>query len=124
MKNVVLPMPEHGHVVLATPSPILMYQISTEDTRILVDVPGQLPSASNGDLKKYLLEKVTPQLPESVQPSFATALETERLRSMPNGFLPPSLNNNEGMIVLGDAMNMRHPLTGGKEYQPKAYVKY
>lgn len=42
-----------------------------------------------------------------------SALETERLRSMPNGFLPPSANQCDGMIVLGDAMNMRHPLTGG-----------
>lgn len=32
---------------------------------------------------------------------------------MPNGFLPPSLNRSQGMILLGDAMNMRHPLTGG-----------
>lgn len=47
------------------------------------------------------------------QPKFLKALETERLRSMPNGFLPPSLNDVEGMIVLGDAMNIRHPLTGG-----------
>lgn len=40
-------------------------------------------------------------------------VKTDRLRSMPNGFLPPSLNKSEGMILLGDAMNMRHPLTGG-----------
>jgi len=33
---------------------------------------------------------------------------------MPNGFLPPSVNQSDGMILLGDAMNMRHPLTGGK----------
>lgn len=33
---------------------------------------------------------------------------------MPNGFLPPSVNQNDGMILLGDAMNMIHPLTGGK----------
>jgi squalene monooxygenase len=32
---------------------------------------------------------------------------------MPNGFLPPSINNVEGMIMLGDAVNIRHPLTGG-----------
>lgn len=32
---------------------------------------------------------------------------------MPNGFLPPTMNQTEGMIVLGDAMNIRHPLTGG-----------
>jgi squalene monooxygenase len=32
---------------------------------------------------------------------------------MPNSFLPPSVNRTEGIILLGDAMNMRHPLTGG-----------
>ncbi|KAI8079955.1 squalene epoxidase-domain-containing protein [Halteromyces radiatus] len=113
MKDVPLPMPEHGHVILAKPSPILMYQISTHDTRILVDIPGQLPSASNGDLKRYLHDNIAPQLPDTIRTCFINALETERLRSMPNGFLPPSINNYEGMIVLGDAMNMRHPLTGG-----------
>lgn len=49
----------------------------------------------------------------SLQPSFYAALETERLRSMPNSWLPPSSNRQAGLIMLGDALNMRHPLTGG-----------
>ncbi|KAL7315953.1 Squalene epoxidase [Mucor circinelloides] len=113
MKDLVLPMPNHGHVILAKPSPVLMYQIGTHDTRVLVDVPGKLPSVSTGELKKYLQGTVAPELPESIRPKFLEALETERLRSMPNGFLPPSVNQSDGMILLGDAMNMRHPLTGG-----------
>lgn len=35
---------------------------------------------------------------------------------MPNSFLPPTSqtrNQKEGVILLGDAWNMRHPLTGG-----------
>ena len=32
---------------------------------------------------------------------------------MPNSFLPPSINRTPGIVLLGDAMNMRHPLTGG-----------
>jgi squalene monooxygenase len=32
---------------------------------------------------------------------------------MPNSWLPPTANKTPGMIILGDAMNMRHPLTGG-----------
>jgi len=32
---------------------------------------------------------------------------------MPNSWLPPSTNKTPGLIILGDAMNMRHPLTGG-----------
>ncbi|KAI8070026.1 squalene epoxidase-domain-containing protein [Gongronella butleri] len=113
MQDAPLPLPKHGHVVLAKPSPILMYQIDTHETRILVDVPGTLPSVSSGALKKYMQDEVAHQLPEAIQPCFLAALETDRLRSMPNGFLPPSTNNCEGMILLGDAMNIRHPLTGG-----------
>ncbi|KAG0240980.1 squalene epoxidase-domain-containing protein [Mortierella sp. GBAus27b] len=113
MKDVQLPFPNHGHVILATPSPILMYQISSRDTRILVDVPGKLPSASSGALRSYLETIVHPQLPETVKKNFMLALESERLRSMPNSFLPPSTSTELGVILLGDAMNMRHPLTGG-----------
>jgi squalene monooxygenase len=32
---------------------------------------------------------------------------------MPNSWLPPTKNKTPGMIIIGDAMNMRHPLTGG-----------
>ncbi|KAI9282694.1 squalene epoxidase-domain-containing protein [Sporodiniella umbellata] len=113
MKNLQLPLPNHGHVVLAKPSPILMYQISQQDTRVLVDVPGKLPSASDGSLKRYMEKVIVPQLPDTIRPCFVEALATERLRSMPNGFLPPSLNRVKGMVMLGDAMNIRHPLTGG-----------
>ncbi|KAI9497955.1 squalene epoxidase-domain-containing protein [Zychaea mexicana] len=113
IKDLTLPMPNHGHVILAKPAPVLMYQIGTHETRVLVDVPGQLPSVSTGELKKYMQEVVAPGIPESLREKFIGALETERLRSMPNSFLPPSSNQSCGLIVLGDAMNMRHPLTGG-----------
>ena len=32
---------------------------------------------------------------------------------MPNSFLPPSPVEKPGVLCLGDAFNMRHPLTGG-----------
>lgn len=32
---------------------------------------------------------------------------------MPNSFLPAATNTHAGILILGDAMNMRHPLTGG-----------
>ncbi|TPX35854.1 hypothetical protein SmJEL517_g01732 [Synchytrium microbalum] len=108
-----LPYPSYGHVVLAKPSPILLYQIGTHDTRILVDIPGKVPSAGNGELKEYMKTTVSTQLPLAIQPSFLAALESDRLRAMPNSFLPPTTNKQQGVILLGDAMNMRHPLTGG-----------
>ncbi|KAF2105885.1 squalene monooxygenase [Lophiotrema nucula] len=110
-----LPMPNHGHVVLYDGPPILIYQIGTHETRILIDIPENLPTASPkvGGVKNHMLTVTLPNLPESVRPSFKKALETGKLRSMPNSFLPPSTQKTKGLIMLGDAMNMRHPLTGG-----------
>lgn len=109
-----LPMPNHGHVVLCDPSPVLLYQIGTHDTRILIDIPGKVPSASSGALKTYMEENVLPQLPsKQTKEALQSALDTQRLRVMPNSYLPASIQNKAGLILLGDALNMRHPLTGG-----------
>lgn len=113
--DAVLPKPLHGHVILGDGAPVLLYQIGSRETRALVDVPEGLDTAStkNGGVKRHLREVVLPSLPKCVKPSFERALDEGKLRSMPNSFLPPSVNRFPGMVMLGDAMNMRHPLTGG-----------
>ncbi len=110
-----LPMPNHGHVVLTDAPPVLIYQIGTHETRILVDIPEGLPSASvkAGGVKNHMLNVALPSLPPCTQPAFKRAIEAGKLRSMPNSFLPPTVQKTPGLIMLGDAMNMRHPLTGG-----------
>jgi squalene monooxygenase len=110
-----LPMPCHGHVVLGDGAPVLLYQIGTHETRALVDIPENLPSASvkAGGVKGHLKNVVLPSLPRQVQPAFAAAIERDRPLSMPNSWLRPTTNRTPGLIILGDAMNMRHPLTGG-----------
>ena len=114
-----LPAPHHGHVVLSNNGPVLLYQIGAHTTRILIDVAGEkLPSVAKGDLQKHISEKVIPQLPEQLRDCVARELANgQRMRSMPNSFLPPSMQGQsehaKGVIVVGDAMNMRHPLTGG-----------
>jgi squalene monooxygenase len=110
-----LPMPFHGHVILTDAPPILIYQIGTHETRILVDIPEGLPSASvkAGGVKNHMLNVVVPNLPACTRPAFIRAVEAGKLRSMPNSFLPPTTQQTRGLIMLGDAMNMRHPLTGG-----------
>lgn len=132
-----LPAPHHGHVILGkadplnptppasldTPSlgPVLVYQLATHETRMLVDVRGhKLPPASK--LAAFLRAHVTPVLPPSIVASFETALKKSespdksyRLRSMPNSYLAsyPQGREHKGAILAGDSMNMRHPLTGG-----------
>ncbi|XP_047214766.1 squalene monooxygenase [Girardinichthys multiradiatus] len=99
----------HAELVLANPSPVLIYQISSSHTRVLVDIRGEMPR----DLPGYMAEKIYPQLPEHLKEPFMEALQNDRLRSMPASFLPPSPVNKPGVLLLGDAYNMRHPLTGG-----------
>ncbi|KAG1447563.1 hypothetical protein G6F56_009220 [Rhizopus delemar] len=112
LHDIELPFPQRGFVVIAKPSPVLMYQIAPHDVRVLVDVPGErLPKSD--DLKTYMLETVMPQLPDYMQQAFKSAIGTERLRAMPSGFLPPTANQRAGALLLGDALNVRSPLTGG-----------
>lgn len=112
LKDAVLPSPGHGHVVMGNNPPVLLYQIGTHETRALVDMP-KVPSAASGGVRGYLTNVVLPDLPKCIQPSFKEALDADRFPSMPNSFLPPTTNTTPGMMLLGDAMNMRHPLTGG-----------
>ncbi|XP_052473963.1 squalene monooxygenase-like [Carassius gibelio] len=101
--------PNHAELVLADPSPVLIYQISSNETRVLVDIRGDMPR----DLMGYMTEKIYPQLPEHLKEPFMLALQNDRLRTMPASFLPPAPVNKHGVLLLGDAYNMRHPLTGG-----------
>lgn len=99
----------HAELLLVNPSPVLIYQISSNETRVLVDVRGELPR----NLREYMVEKIYPQLPDHLKEPFLEATQNSRLRSMPASFLPPSPVNKRGVLLLGDAYNIRHPLTGG-----------
>ncbi|KAJ7461823.1 squalene epoxidase-domain-containing protein [Mycena galericulata] len=114
LEDAPLPLQEHGTVVLVKGSgPVLLYQISKHDTRMLVDVKHPVPV----DLKSHILTQIVPQLPLPLRCPAQVALTKDRLRRMPNAFLPAVQQGNalstEGVILLGDAWNMRHPLTGG-----------
>ncbi|XP_068654909.1 squalene epoxidase 3-like [Aristolochia californica] len=114
LENCELPYPNHGHVILADPSPILFYPISSTEVRCLVDVPGQkLPSVANGEMANYLKTVVAPQLPAKLHDAFISAIDRGTVRTMPNKSMPASPYPTPGALLMGDAFNMRHPLTGG-----------
>ncbi|KAH9748730.1 Squalene monooxygenase [Citrus sinensis] len=109
-----LPFANHGHVVLAEPSPILFYPISSTEIRCLVDIPGQkVPSVSNGKMAQYLKTVIAPQIPHELQTAFISATEKGNMRTMPNRNMPAAPYPTPGALLMGDAFNMRHPLTGG-----------
>lgn len=107
-----------GHVIIGKTTPVLLYGIGSHETRALIDVPLDLPAASaaNGGVRGYIQNVVLPTLPQEVRPCVEAALADGKIpKSMPNSWLPPSKQTSgpPGVLILGDAMNMRHPLTGG-----------
>uniref|UniRef100_A0A2C9V663 Squalene monooxygenase n=1 Tax=Manihot esculenta TaxID=3983 RepID=A0A2C9V663_MANES len=110
LENCELPYQNHGHVILADPSPILFYRISSSEIRCLVDIPvsQKLPSISNGEMANYLKSIVAPQIPHELFDAFISAINKGSIRTMPNRSMPAAPHPTPG-----DAFNMRHPLTGG-----------
>lgn len=114
LENCELPFAYHGHVILADPSPILFYQISSTEVRCLVDVPGQkVPPIANGAMANYLKNVVAPQLPPELHDPFLSAIDRGNIKTMPNRSMPANPQPTPGALLMGDAFNMRHPLTGG-----------
>ncbi|XP_061989952.1 squalene monooxygenase SE1-like [Rosa rugosa] len=114
LENCDLPHANHGHVILGDPSPILFYPISNTEVRCLVDVPGtKVPSVTNGEMAKYLKSVVAPQIPPQLHNAFMAAVEKGNIRTMQNKSMAANPVPTPGAILLGDAFNMRHPLTGG-----------
>ncbi|KAI7745991.1 hypothetical protein M8C21_026855, partial [Ambrosia artemisiifolia] len=114
LKNVDLPYANHGHVLLVDPSPILFYPISNTEVRCLVDIPGQkLPSIANGEMTNYLKTFVAPQIPTKLYDAFVAEVDKGNIRTMPNRSMPANPQPTPGALLIGDAFNMRHPLTGG-----------
>ncbi|KAK9007422.1 hypothetical protein V6N11_074346 [Hibiscus sabdariffa] len=85
LENCELPYPSHGHVILADPSPIVFYPISRTEVRCRLTYLA----------KKYLLFPMG-------------NVRTMTNRSMLEAPLP-----TPGALLMGDAFNMCHPLTGG-----------
>lgn len=109
MKNAPQFKPNYAELLLLNPSPVLIYQISSNETRVLVDIRGERPR----NLREYMAEQIYPQVPDHLKEPFLEASQNSLLRSMPATFLPSSPVNKRGVLLLGDAYNVRHPLTGG-----------
>nr|GEW69317.1 squalene monooxygenase-like [Tanacetum cinerariifolium] len=52
-------------------------------------------------------------VPPEVHDAFVNAVEKGNIRTMPNRSMPAAPVPTRGALLMGDAFNMRHPLTGG-----------
>lgn len=66
---------------------------------------------STGPLNEHLPCML--QIPPEIYDSFVAAVDKGNIRTMPNRSMPASPYPTPGALLMGDAFNMRHPLTGG-----------
>jgi squalene monooxygenase len=112
LKDCDMPFPRHGHVFLSGPTPFICYPISNNEIRLLIDFPGdQLPRKLL--LQAHLDSNVTPYIPSSMRESYECAIQEGGFKVMPNHYMAAKPIIRKGAVMLGDALNMRHPLTGG-----------
>lgn len=53
------------------------------------------------------------QIPPQLYDAFIAAVDKGTIRTMPNRSMPAAPYPTPGALLMGDAFNMRHPLTGG-----------
>lgn len=112
LKDCDMPFPKHGHVFLSGPTPFICYPISENEVRLLIDFPGgQLPRKHL--IEQHLQNNVTPYIPAGMYGSYEEALQQGGFKVMPNHYMAAKPIIRKGAVMLGDSLNMRHPLTGG-----------
>ncbi|TYI88317.1 hypothetical protein E1A91_D04G199900v1 [Gossypium mustelinum] len=115
LTNCNLPKKNYGAIILGHPSPILLYPVSSTEIRCMVDVPSEkVPSVSNGEMACYLKTQVAPKVLPELYNSFISAIEKKgNIRIMPAKIMAAAPHLTPGALLIGDALNMRHAITGG-----------
>jgi len=108
-----LPYPGHGHVFITDTNPFLAYPVTSDSTRMLIDFPADAPPKKGKELTEYLMTGIRRHLPESMQPAFDEAVRTYPFKAMPSCEIPCDPIRRNGAVLIGDSLNMRHPITGG-----------
>jgi squalene monooxygenase len=113
LKDCKLPHEGHGHLVVTDKTPFIIYPISSNEVRLLIDFPGEKPPRLGAKMKELLLDYYLPLFPESTKESFRNAVEEGKFDMFPNHRLVGEPFKKSGAVLLGDSLNMRHPITGG-----------
>jgi len=113
IKDLKLEHPSYGHMIVSGDAPILVYPIHTDAYRILIDYPGGKPPKMGAKSMEQFKEKVIKVLPPEMVEAFLKAMDEGDLKVMPNHSMKGQAFRKRGALLLGDSLNMRHPLTGG-----------
>lgn len=88
--------------------PVLFYQTGKREMRFLCSCnsPKILPNFHD-----HLRATITPRIPAELRKCFEAALQN-KIKSHPTHDLPARKNSVPGVFMIGDSLNMRHPIGG------------
>ena len=108
LEGVSLPLEGYGHVVCGAPGPMLIYRLSEDRVRAVIDIPlDQAPHA----WKDLLSDSYAPWMPETLRSAFADAWSEERVHAAANVVSPRLTYGTSRRVLIGDAAGHYHPLT-------------
>jgi len=113
LKDSPLPYAHHGHIILTDPAPVISYPVAKDRIRVLIDFPSEAPTLNGTARRQYLMEKILPQMPIQLQEGFKLAVDEGGYKAKPTCLLASRPIAKKGVLLLGDSLNMRHPITGG-----------
>ncbi len=113
LKDLDLEFPSYGHMIVTGNAPVLVYPTHTNAYRILIDCPGGKAPKMGKQSMEEMKSKVAAILPKEMLTAFYKAMEEDQVKVMPNHAMKGQAFRKKGAVLLGDSLNMRHPLTGG-----------
>jgi len=108
LKGVSLPLEGYGHVVCGAPGPMLIYRLSEDRVRAVIDIP--LDHAPQ-DWKALLSGSYARWMPETLRSAFIEAWSDERVHAAANVVSPRLTYGTARRVLIGDAAGHYHPMT-------------
>jgi|GEM_PF-58782 len=109
LRDVDLPFPGFGHVVLGGPGPMLLYRIGDGRVRGCLDVP--LTEGPRSRSAAYLWDAFAHIMPPGTKDAFRDSLSRAPLVWAANRFRPRSHFGRDHVALVGDAVGHTHPMT-------------
>ncbi|XP_051149155.1 squalene epoxidase 3-like [Andrographis paniculata] len=108
LENCELPYPNYNNVLFRGSNQLLLYRISS--TEIGLIIPYSKQNQSSIAMADYLKTVVASEIPPILYDAFMAAIDKGNIRTTPTKSMPGKPNHTPGAVLIGDALNMRHPI--------------
>ncbi|MCY3920915.1 MAG: hypothetical protein OXG27_00785, partial [Chloroflexi bacterium] len=103
-----LPFEGYGHVVSGAPGPMLIYRLSEDRVRAVIDIP---LDHSPHEWEGLLSDSYARWMPETLRSAFIEAWSEQGIHAAANVISPRLTYGTSRRVLIGDAAGHYHPLT-------------